>query len=755
MVRSAQRAGTANVPLIVPSRAAVTTPRVTATDSRDVEDLTSLFKEMKINQQRLNDDVTQAIQTLISRGEIQNMQEEQEFRTFLMTRQRGRPAERGWEPPESRSTSALRAGQRYGSSSGNGPSVSERFQTTCYYCGESGHILRDCEICTHDKYHGLCHQEKDGWVLGRAGVARNPDNYVRLRSYDVAAGVNGGKLYLVVRAYASCFPFLDSWGGYSEWCAAYKKEHQRDFVADLSLVGDHRYLQLPQPAHDSFIPTPGTYAAARVNINRIAVSGKDSPFSVFHYTAAQQLNFFMDRQDGGSALLQRVLPRAMPPQEQISTSVQTGTMGEDPRVVEIPEQDDDETDDDDPDAALTMEQRAAKRARAEVEETDVHIRAPDSEGEPTRRWVPQGTPQILKRSEQPENNHPRRLSVESSPFYVPPKRDQTARAATVEPRTVPATASGPPKSGQEERTDSGTSSTVPVEEALLQLITRSLSVKTPATIEDLIRISPEYKTALVSYIQQLGTGKRVIEHHGSAVQDDQPRHSLPTAAVPTNLKTNFNGTQMRPPPGQTATVVAPAIFGITDDGQWGVAQGSLWEKIAFGLARDQVPEVEAAWMSKPIEALTRSQRMAVGAVTRFHALPTLYCHVDSPQNRKELALLDCGSECNCISLDVARQHGLSLSPTNVISKGLYQSQPFVGETQARIFLGNRSVLCHFFVMEQSAGAHGILLGMPFFKDTSLTFGFEDTRLVAANIMMGDVIIKAFVVSGSTVQRRED
>jgi hypothetical protein len=101
---------------------------------------------------------------------------------------------------------------------------------------------------------------------------------------------------------------------------------------------------------------------------------------------------------------------------------------------------------------------------------------------------------------------------------------------------------------------------------------------------------------------------------------------------------------------------------------------------------------------------------------------------------------------------MVQKYGLPLRQTKVISKGLYESKAFAGETQAKIVLGAQSVLCHFFVMSEEAGGHGILLGMPFFKDTNLTFDFSGGQLVAANIMMEDVIVKAFVVSSASVRR---
>ncbi len=56
-------------------------------------------------------------------------------------------------------------------------------------------------------------------------------------------------------------------------------------------------------------------------------------------------------------------------------------------------------------------------------------------------------------------------------------------------------------------------------------------------------------------------------------------------------------------------------------------------------------------------------------------------------------------------------------------------------------------------MKESAGSYGILLGILFFRDTSLTFDFADSRLVTANVIMDDITVKAFVVSNLTLRRR--
>ena len=86
-----------------------------------------------------------------------------------------------------------------------------------------------------------------------------------------------------------------------------------------------------------------------------------------------------------------------------------------------------------------------------------------------------------------------------------------------------------------------------------------------------------------------------------------------------------------------------------------------------------------------------------------------------------------------------------------MSRSLYESKAFAGETQARVVLRSQGVLTHFFVIDGDARGHGILLRMPFIKDTQLTFDFTSDRLVAANINIEDVVVKAFVVSKDTAK----
>lgn len=55
-------------------------------------------------------------------------------------------------------------------------------------------------------------------------------------------------------------------------------------------------------------------------------------------------------------------------------------------------------------------------------------------------------------------------------------------------------------------------------------------------------------------------------------------------------------------------------------------------------------------------------------------------------------------------------------------------------------------------MPDDAGAHEIILGMPFFRDTSLTFDFKEGHLITSNATMGGKIVRAYVVSENTSRR---
>jgi hypothetical protein len=58
---------------------------------------------------------------------------------------------------------------------------------------------------------------------------------------------------------------------------------------------------------------------------------------------------------------------------------------------------------------------------------------------------------------------------------------------------------------------------------------------------------------------------------------------------------------------------------------------------------------------------------------------------------------------------------------------------------------------YFFVVPDNAGVYKIILGIPFFRDTSLTFDFEKGYLVIVNVIIGRKIVRAYIVLENTIR----
>lgn len=64
------------------------------------------------------------------------------------------------------------------------------------------------------------------------------------------------------------------------------------------------------------------------------------------------------------------------------------------------------------------------------------------------------------------------------------------------------------------------------------------------------------------------------------------------------------------------------------------------------------------------------------------------------------------------------------------------------------------ILCHFFVIDntEALGFHDLLLGIPFFTDTSLTLDFMKGCMISANMLYGGKLIKAYVVKKEVIDK---
>lgn len=669
--------------------------------SKEIDDLTEAFREMKIKQQRAQEAFQNRVEQLRVGGLRTNtlsVEEQEELHSLLFQTRGGEKGKQvNWKTGDRATAAKVAAVTSSASLLADHHHVAENpgISIRCYYCGTLGHTQMECPTKISDEYHGICHMERGFWVLGRSLVKRGPDTFVQIEKSDVADATQIGRVGDLIRAYASQFPTLDSWGPFKQWCDEWKDRHGRAYIPDLTLVKDHSFLRLPQPQHK-------TGPSVRVAMQRVAVAGVDVEHSVFDYLKAENLNHWVHQKDGGRMFVQQVTARRPPtPEVDIAYSAPLGLRGA-PRVEEM-EDSGEETDKDVIEVGVNNQEVPAKRVRVE-DEGDTEIRGKSATEAPR---------------------------VILTPAYRQSQSDQSGT-------TKPAPAGK--KTAATEKPVGGTSD---VATTIQNLVLRSLNARAPLTVEDLIDVSPAYREALIAYIQQRQSGYQVVEYHGSSdpTKDGSPQSSR--GATGQTVQTNVN----------YVVETVPAFFGVTPDGEYGLVKGGFWERLALGTNSQPVTPQAETLLQQPITKLTLTERAEIGVITRVHALPLLYCHFETVHSDKELALLDSGSECNAISQRLATKYQLAIQSTNVVSKGLYESKRFLGETQGRIILAGKALVGHFFVMEDEPGGYDILLGMPFFRDTSLTFDFAGGRLITANILCGETIIKAHVVSKETYRKR--
>ena len=69
----------------------------------------------------------------------------------------------------------------------------------------------------------------------------------------------------------------------------------------------------------------------------------------------------------------------------------------------------------------------------------------------------------------------------------------------------------------------------------------------------------------------------------------------------------------------------------------------------------------------------------------------------------------------------------------------------MGEVFGKIILAGNAITEHFFVLDGDIGEYNILLEIPFLRDISLTFDYNNGRLVTTNNIIGNKLIKAYIV----------
>ncbi|ORY65768.1 uncharacterized protein BCR38DRAFT_483452 [Pseudomassariella vexata] len=287
---------------------------------------------------------------------------------------------------------------------------------------------------------------------------------------------------------------------------------------------------------------------------------------------------------------------------------------------------------------------------------------------------------------------------------------------------------------------------------LAKIVDETLRSQVKLNFADLCRLHPGYATAITSWIRKNARldALNIVEHHDSAVPDgnSQARAHENEATVNLNI-TDCGGTS-----GDLDRRETIGLFGITEDGELALGSGGIWERL-FPMGKKASyqasnPPLLPAIFHQPIDLLTHKQKLEMMVATRVHRLPMLYGRLVSSQMKKICALLDCGSECNLISWDLCMSLGLAVRETNIVSRGLHGKRQLAGEVVEKFWLGDLCIEVHSFVLPEGEAAQAVILGMPFFRNMSLTFDYKDKEVVTANVVFGDTCIKAAVIASPNI-----
>jgi hypothetical protein len=567
----------------------------------------------------------------------------------------------------------------------------------------------------------MFHTDKDGdFYLGPRGQAkRDPGSKIKINPRDIQEARDGYCIRDVIRAYiAQIGNEAPGWVPYMEWCKSHEEEFKRPYQPNFSLITDKRWARLPEGAR--------TYV--QTNVNKLRIETNTESYSLFDYAAASSVNTYHTQHRGGSVLVQHIARKSEPALlEEAEQSVRDVRELPETGIVDVEELE----------RELDEELKHAKEA--ETVATVVtnannvvpakRVRVEDEDANTTMGGTPEEGKEVEKN---------RRIILTRPP--TPSPSGQTAKAppakskAPVAPEVNPGENRAPDRAAR-----------------IREVILKTLSTKVPVTLGEILEISPEYKEALVGYINTMLREKDVIEYRGSSEPGEDTTSKAPVKAngPPSTVKVNLNKMMDPAPSGQTRKTVPFHLY-TTFDGQYAAMKGGMFEDLLTEAKRLQdLPDPAQAIMKKRADTLSFTQKMEVGVLERTHALPTLYCQFENPIGPKYLALIDSGSECNCIHLDIVKRLGIPMSATDVTSQGLHGTDKFAGECYGKLYLAGQGVNCFFFVTSYKPGGYDMLLGMPFLKTTSLTFDYEAGRLVTANINIGSKLIKAHVVSNQT------
>ena len=275
----------------------------------------------------------------------------------------------------------------------------------------------------------------------------------------------------------------------------------------------------------------------------------------------------------------------------------------------------------------------------------------------------------------------------------------------------------------------------PTEESAISEIIASIMCKTvPVPLRQLMALNQNLVHAMQTFLDAQQKVSEVVTLEDTAIPDKPyvPREGERPTVV-TNLQ------QIQVPDDRVAHEALP-FFATLANGELALMNADVLREYLNRKNKGSTRQ-DSELLDVPISHLTLTQKAKMVLATRYHHLPRLFLHL-ADQDTKVCAVLDTGSECNLIPRSIVENRGIAWTPTAAVSVGLHGKETFFGESIANVWLGDHVVKTHFFVLDDRDRKYNLILGMPFIRDTKLTFDYMESGSIRAKLLLDDKLILA-------------
>lgn len=589
---------------------------------------------------------------------------------------------------------------------------------TCFYCNGPRHIISDCTLYQWHHQEGFFHRVGSNWFLGPMLSPNSADHVRVIPLHLLDQAKDFGACYLDVILVLTVFdPAVASYQKVKKY---YKDALARGKVAPIN----HALVDRESMSHVTFDNPPSTQDANPPQPVPVALPTVPVVTSAFHTViqpdgsntfptyGPDDVDMHEFQQTADVYVQELRLLRTPTPSVVSFHSGHSDQKGEDVEV-------------------LDTNAQSAKRRRASSDKGDETVkddRVPDSGPRVVEIETPIPSPSLRPQSDQ-NTTAPKEATAPATRLL---KKPTTTKPPRKEPTPVPSFSSkGRLRSLMENATD---------------YFETILGGKSPLTHLDLLMVQPELIVAFQNYLETVKYDGKVLKYNGSSHKDEDRDEALV-------VETNFHAMD-RNESVNCGQGLAPPLFSIQQDGDMALVHAPFFTKYAeCGLTLQDFFDHAVGRKPAPPAISSLLQTVAPKPATRIHSLPTLFIKLEHNEAPKVVGLIDCGSECNLMSKQLARALNLPIRETQTLSKGMYgEPRVFSGETSAKVILANRGRMQEFFVMDHPIGSKGnekhVLLGMPFIADTQLTFEYDERGITSVNIRMEDVLIKASLITNS-------